>query len=176
MVTGHFSVHRGQFSVDFGGRGLVARLRHCINAFAMVRGRTRRPKTDPFDNLVSQDRARTLISELSQGGLETKIGPKRVLEGRTTTSFARVVRRSSRRPTQSLGSAPNSKNWPRFDKMSTSRWLKKSTISGDIHRVVDCHHLRLSRGLWCFPRLCGQFLLVFHEALVKIPKSDCKKR
>ena len=56
-------------------------------------------KTVSTEYFVSTDRARTLISELSQGTLETKRTLKWALEGVRRTRNKRVERESSRRPT-----------------------------------------------------------------------------
>ena len=113
---GYFSVHRDQFLVNFDARGLDSHLRHCISPFALVTDKIRCQKTVSIEYFVSTDRARTLISELSQGTLETKIALKWALEGARRTRNKRIARGSSRSSTESLQTTPNSKYSVSYDK------------------------------------------------------------
>ena len=65
------------------------------------------------NSLVTRDHARTIISELSQGSLGTKIALKTALEGVITTRNGRVASVVSRRCTQSPIWPPGAKYWQR---------------------------------------------------------------
>ena len=66
-----------------------------------------------------------------------KIAPKRDLEGGISTSFGRIARITSRRPTQSLQVAPRAKNWARYWKFGIfflARRLKILRFFGGVPR------------------------------------------
>ena len=87
----YFLIYRGQFLTDFGKRGLVTCLRRCISASPVISDRIWCQKTVFVECRVSHDRSRTLISELSQGTPETKIGLKWDLEVVISTRNTRDV-------------------------------------------------------------------------------------